>query len=200
MQIWIQTINLFSMQTLLRRKNDQLREGQSTSSHSQQNCANANPLVSVWPVSSGSDLAQDNQLLTRCSHPHLDLAYSLFVKKRLIPEVCTICSCMCRTLLYDISTTMRGAIPRCVTDIYFASSVRWDKPGSSLLTNLMYAHCESAVMLSVNQPSFCSDKATVMMTFNSGITRQQPATCHVSSHTAAAPLFSRCTVDSDHAL
>lgn len=55
-------------------------------------CEGQPTLVSDWPMSVWAlTLAQDNQLLTRCSHSQLYLAYSLFVKKLLIPEVCMCC-------------------------------------------------------------------------------------------------------------
>lgn len=85
----------FPIQKLLRRKNDQLREGQATSSDSQQTVRRPTALVSDWPVSVWAlTMAQDNQLLTRCSHSQLYLAFLLFVKKLLIPQVCMYCICM----------------------------------------------------------------------------------------------------------
>lgn len=67
------------------------------------NCAKPTTLVSAWPMSVWAlTLAQDNQLLTRCSHSLLYLAFSFFVKKLLIPEVCMYCMyiyiCMYKTL------------------------------------------------------------------------------------------------------
>lgn len=59
------------------------------------NCAKPTTLVSDWPMSVWAlTLAQDNQLLTRCSHSLLYLAFSLFVKKLFIPEVCMYCMYM----------------------------------------------------------------------------------------------------------
>lgn len=90
--------------------------------------------MSVWALT----LAQDNQLLTRCSHSLLYLAFPLFVKKLLIPEVCMYCMYMyvCtkpyyRTWTYQPEKMSHTSL--CVRVVHhFASWVRWDKPGSSL--------------------------------------------------------------------
>jgi len=51
-----------AMETLLKRKNDQLREGQSTSSDSQQTVRRPTSLVSDCPMAVWAlTLAQDNQ-------------------------------------------------------------------------------------------------------------------------------------------
>lgn len=88
-------LSAFSPKTLVRRKNDQLREGQSTSSDSQQTVRRPTTPVSDRPMAVWAlTLAQDNQLLTRCSHSQFYLAFPLFVKKLLIPEVYMYCMYM----------------------------------------------------------------------------------------------------------
>lgn len=114
-------------------------KGQSTSSDSQQTVRRPTTLVSDWLMSVWAlTLAQGNQLLTRCSHSQLYLAFSLFVKKLLIPEVCMYCMNMyvCtkpyyRTWTYQPEKMSHTSL--CVTVIHhFFSGVRRDEPGSSL--------------------------------------------------------------------
>lgn len=100
------------------------------------NCAKAT-LVSAWPMSVWAlTLAQENQLLTRCSHSQLYLPSPLLVKL-FIPEICMYYMYMYvqnltyRTWTYQPEKMSHTSL--CVRVIHHsARRVQWDKPGSSL--------------------------------------------------------------------
>lgn len=121
-----------------RRRNDRLRGRQSTSSDSQQTVRRPTALVSVRLLT----LAQENQLLTPRSHSRL--YFPLFVKKRLIPEVCMCCIRMyvLQTLIIGLEhiNQKRWAIPHCVLDSFIMSSS--DKPGSNPFTVRAWLRCQ----------------------------------------------------------
>lgn len=177
------------------------------------NCAKPPTLVSARPTSAWALApAQDNQLLTRCSHSLLYLASppSLLRNDSSLKYVCTVCICMYvqkpyyRTWTYQPEKKSHTSL--CVRDIHhFASWVRWDKPGSSLFY-LIFTHCESVAAPSedggrssdtlTRQAGWCSTSATRFV-FTTQIPPPQRR-WHSTVHYLTTPRISRPHTDTCH--